>query len=102
MNDRARAAQFYRDYILATDSIRTQEIQNSTSEFYAILEVEQLQKEKSDLLLHMQEEKLQTIYTILISLVVVLLVVAMMFCRISKLNQKLRSRKQLWCNRTRN
>lgn len=90
MNDRARAAQFYRDYILATDSIRTQEIQNSTSEFYAILEVEQLQKEKSDLLLHMQEEKLQTIYTILISLVVVLLVVAMMFCRISKLNQKLK------------
>ena len=59
MNQKARAAQYYRDYILATDSIRSQEIQNSTNEFYTIMEVEQLHKEKNELLLHMQEEKLQ-------------------------------------------
>lgn len=46
MNQKARAAQYYRDYILATDSIRSQEIQNSTNEFYTIMEVEQLHKEK--------------------------------------------------------
>ncbi len=61
MNQKARAAQYYRDYILATDSIRSQEIQNSTNEFYTIMEVEQLHKEKNELLLHMQEEKLQKI-----------------------------------------
>ena len=61
MNQKARAVQYYRDYILATDSIRSQEIQNSTNEFYTIMEVEQLHKEKNELLLHMQEEKLQKI-----------------------------------------
>ena len=49
MNQKARAAQYYRDYILATDSIRSQEIQNSTNEFYTIMEVEQLHKEKNEL-----------------------------------------------------
>ena len=73
MNQKARAAQYYRDYILATDSIRSQEIQNSTNEFYTIMEVEQLHKEKNELLLHMQEEKLQKINIALVSLVIICL-----------------------------
>lgn len=87
MNQKARAAQYYRDYILATDSIRSQEIQNSTNEFYTIMEVEQLHKEKNELLLHMQEEKLQKINIALVSLVIILVAGTMLLFHISKLNK---------------
>ena len=90
MNQKARAAQYYRDYILATDSIRSQEIQNSTNEFYTIMEVEQLHKEKNELLLHMQEEKLQKINIALVSLVIILVAGTMLLFHISKLNKKLK------------
>ena len=89
-NQKARAAQYYRDYILSTDSIRSQEIQNSTNEFYTIMEVEQLHKEKNELLLHMQEEKLQKINIALVSLVIILVAGTMLLFHISKLNKKLK------------
>lgn len=46
MKDKVKAAEYYRDYIAATDSVRTKEIQNSATEFSSILEVEQLKNEK--------------------------------------------------------
>ena len=89
MNQKARAAQYYRDYILATDSIRSQEIQNSTNEFYTIMEVEQLHKEKKmNYCCTCRKKKLQKINIALVSLVIILVAGTMLLFHISKLNKK--------------
>lgn len=51
------------------------------------MEVEQLHKEKNELLLHMQEEKLQKINIALVSLVIILVAGTMLLFHISKLNK---------------
>ena len=49
MGDKLKAAEFYYDYIAATDSVRTKELQNSATEFSSILELEQLKNERNEL-----------------------------------------------------
>lgn len=54
------------------------------------MEVEQLYKEKNELLLYMQEEKLQKINIVFVLLVIILVVGMMLFFYILKLNKKLK------------
>lgn len=91
MNDKARAAGFYRDYIGATDSIRTKEIQNSATEFSSILEVEQLKNEKNALKLSIQKEQLQLTRLIILFLIVLVTLGTILFFRIYRLNKRLKA-----------
>ncbi len=91
MNDKAKAAEFYRDYITATDSIRTKEIQNSATEFSSILEVEQLKNEKNALLLSVQKEQLQITRLIVLFLISFVTLGVILFVRIYRLNKQLKA-----------
>lgn len=62
MGDKLKAAEFYYDYIAATDSVRTKELQNSATEFSSILELEQLKNERNELQLSVQKDQLHTVY----------------------------------------
>lgn len=64
-----KAAEFYYDYIAATDSVRTKELQNSATEFSSILELEQLKNERNELQLSVQKDQLHTVYLVLIFVV---------------------------------
>lgn len=90
MNNKEKAAAFYRDYIEATDSIRTQEIQNSANEFSSIMEVEQLKNERSELQLSVKEEQLQLFWLVLLFLLILGLLGGLLFFRIYKLNKQLK------------
>lgn len=90
MNDKAKAAGYYRDYMAATDSIRTKEIQNSATEFSSILEVEQLKNEKNELKLSVQKEQLQVTRLILIFFALLVTLGGILFFRIYKLNKRLK------------
>lgn len=91
MNDKAKAAEYYRDYMAATDSIRTKEIQNSATEFSSILEVEQLKNEKNELKLSIQKEQLQVTRLILIFFALLVTLGGILFFRIYKLNKRLKA-----------
>lgn len=91
MNEKAKAAGYYRDYMAATDSIRTKEIQNSATEFSSILEVEQLKNEKNELKLSVQKEQLQVIRLILIFFALLVTLGGILFFRIYKLNKRLKA-----------
>ena len=69
MGDKLKAAEFYYDYIAATDSVRTKELQNSATEFSSILELEQLKNERTELQLSVQKDQLHTVYLVLIFVV---------------------------------
>lgn len=90
MNEKLKAAEYYRDYIAATDSIRTKEIQNSATEFSSILEVEQLTNEKNELQLSVQKEQLQVTRLVLIFFVIVGSLGGILFLRIYRLNKRLK------------
>lgn len=90
MNNKEKAAGFYREYIEATDSIRTREIQNSATEFSSIMEVEQLKNEKNELQLSVQQEQLQITRLVLAFLVVLGALGTFLFFRFYKLNKRLK------------
>ena len=90
MNQKARAAQYYRDYILQQTPSEARKYKTQPTSSNTIMEVEQLHKEKNELLLHMQEEKLQKINIALVSLVIILVAGTMLLFHISKLNKKLK------------
>lgn len=89
MHNTAKAAPFYRNYILATDSVRTITMQNSISEFASLLEVEQLKNEKNKLQLHIQSEQLRLNRFAITTLVIILVIGGLFYCRICKLNKRL-------------
>lgn len=91
MNNKAVAAEYYRDYMAATDSIRTKEIQNSATEFSSILEVEQLKNEKNELKLSVQKEQLQMIRLVLVFFALLVTLGGFLFFRIYKLNKRLKA-----------
>ena len=93
MGDKVKAAQFYYDYIEATDSVRTKELQNSAAEFSSILELEQLKNEKNELQLSVQKDQLHTVYLVLIFAVVFWVMSGILFFRIYKLNKRLKASK---------
>lgn len=90
MDDKAKAAGFYRDYISATDSVRTKEIQNSATEFSSILEVEQLRSERKALQLSVKEDQLRITLVIILSLVLLCALGSFLFFRIFRLNKRLK------------
>lgn len=90
MNEKAKAAGFYRDYISATDSVRTKEIQNSATEFSSILEVEQLRSERKALQLSVKEDQLRITLVIILSLVLLCALGSFLFFRIFRLNKRLK------------
>lgn len=90
MGDKSKAAGFYRDYIAATDSVRTKEIQNSATEFSSILEVEQLKSEKNALQLSVQEEQLYITRLILLFFLALGALGGVLFFRIFRLNKRLK------------
>ena len=93
VGDKVKAAQFYYDYIEATDSVRTKELQNSAAEFSSILELEQLKNEKNELQLSVQKDQLHTVYLVLIFAVVFWVMSGILFFRIYKLNKRLKASK---------
>lgn len=90
MHNTIEAARFYRNYILATDSIKSSAMQNSINEFASILEVEQLKNEKNKLQLRVQSEELRLNRFAIATLIIVLLIGGLFYLRIYKLNKKLR------------
>ena len=90
MNEKAKAAGFYRDYISATDSVRTKEIQNSATEFSSILEVEQLRSERKALQLSVKEDQLRITLVIILSLVLLCALGSFLLFRIFRLNKRLK------------
>lgn len=90
MHDMPKAAQLYRDYIMATDSVRTTSMQNSINEFASLLEVEQLKNEKNKLQLHLQSEELRINRFAIMSLTLILAVGGLLYYRVYMLNKKLR------------
>ena len=102
MGDKLKAAEFYYDYIAATDSVRTKELQNSATEFSSILELEQLKNERNELQLSVQKDQLHTVYLVLIFVVLFWIMGGILFFRIYKLNKTLESvGAQLLTNRIR-
>ena len=91
MGDKLKAAEFYYDYIAATDSVRTKELQNSATEFSSILELEQLKNERNELQLSVQKDQLHTVYLVLIFVVLFWIMGGILFFRIYKLNKTLES-----------
>lgn len=90
MHNTIEAARFYRNYILATDSVKSSVMQNSINEFASILEVEQLKNEKNKLQLRVQSEELRLNRFAIATLIIVLLIGGVFYLRIYKLNKKLR------------
>lgn len=88
--DMPAAAGNYRDYILASDSVRTRELQSSTSDLAGILEIGRLQTETKELQLDIQHRKLRNTYLIILSLTAFWLIGAVFFYRIFKLNRRLK------------
>ena len=91
MGDKLKAAEFYYDYIAATDSVRTKELQNSATEFSSILELEQLKNERNELQLSVQKDQLHTVYLVLIFVVLFWIMGGILFFRIYKLNKRLKA-----------
>lgn len=91
MGDKLKAAEFYYDYIAATDSVRTKELQNSATEFSSILELEQLKNERNELQLSVQKDQLHTVYLVLIFVVLFWIMSGILFFRIYKLNKRLKA-----------
>ena len=59
MNNRIAAAECYRDYILANDSVRKRSMQNSADEVAGMLHLHQLEQEKQQLMIDMQNRRLR-------------------------------------------
>lgn len=95
MKDKSTAAGFYRDYIAATDSVRTREIQNSATEFSSILEVEQLKNEKNALRLSVQKDQLQITRLIILFLISITVLGVIFFVRLYRLNKRLEASETL-------
>lgn len=91
MKDKSTAAGFYRDYIAATDSVRTKEIQNSATEFSSLLEVEQLKNERNALQLSVQKEQLQVNRLIIVFLISFTILGVFFFVRLYRLNKQLKA-----------
>lgn len=95
MNDRATAANYYRSYINATDSMRKQSMQKSADEIAGIFNTRQLEQEKQSLKIDIQNRRLATTYWAIGALVVILLIAAIVIVYIYRLNRRLKESKQV-------
>lgn len=95
MNNRIAAAECYRDYILANDSVRKRSMQNSADEVAGMLHLHQLEQEKQQLMIDMQNRRLTTTYWAIASLVIILVIVIAFMIHIYRLNRQLKESKQV-------
>ena len=88
--DMARSAANYREYIGLSDSLRSEEIRNSTDDFSGILEIVRLQTETKELQLDLQQKRLRNTYLAIGLLGCVLVLGGLFFARVVKLNRRLK------------
>lgn len=94
MGDARRAAEHYREYIRAADSVRTREVRNATDDFSGILELGRLQNQTKQLQLDLQHKRLHSTYAIICLLVFLLLVGGLILARIVKITRRMRASEQ--------
>lgn len=94
-NDRAAAAEYYREFIHATDSVRKRSMQQSADEINGLLNLRQLEQEKQYLQLDLQNRRLTTTYWAIGALLFILLIVFAFMIRITHLNRQLRTSRQM-------
>lgn len=95
MNDRATAAKYFRDYIGATDSIRQESMQKSADEIAGIFNLRQLEQEKQELKIDIQNRRLATTYWAIGALIVILIIAGIVIVKVYRLNRKLKEAKQV-------
>lgn len=95
MNDRAAAAEYYRDYIYANDSVRKLSMQKSADEVAGLLNLRQLEHEKQQLLIDIQDRRLTTTYWAIGTLIGILIVATLFIIHIYRLNRQLKESKQV-------
>lgn len=93
LNDRAKAAVYFRDYVYASDSIRKQSMQNSADEIAGLLDVRQLEQEKQQLKIDIQNRRLATTYWAIGTLIVILIIAGIVIVHIYRLNRQLKESK---------
>lgn len=95
MNDRATAATYFRDYILATDSIRQKSMLKSADEIAGIFNLRQLEQEKQQLKIDIQNRRLATTYWAIGALIVILIIAGIVIIHIYRLNRRLKESKSV-------
>lgn len=95
MGDMDRSAASYREYINLSDSLRSEEIRNSTDDFSGILEIVRLQTETKELQLDLQQKRLRYTYLVIGLLGCVLVFGGLFFARLVKLNRRLKESEAL-------
>ncbi|WP_418983601.1 ATP-binding protein [Alistipes sp.] len=95
MGDMGRAAENYRQYVLAADSVHRQEVRNATNDFSGLLEVGRLQNETREMQLDLQRRRLRSTYLVILLLGCVLIAGTALFARIMRLNRRLKASEAL-------
>lgn len=95
MGDMARAAENYRVYVRAADSVHRQEVRNATEDFSGLLELGRLQSETRELQLDLQRRRLHGTYLVILLLGCALLAGGALFARIMRLNRRLKASEAL-------
>lgn len=93
MNNRAAAAECYREYIHANDSIRKVSMQKSADEIAGLLNLRQLEQEKQHLVIDIQNRRLTTTYWAIGALILILLIATLFIIHIYRLNRQLKESK---------
>lgn len=95
LNNRAAAAECYREYIHADDSIRKASMQRSADEIAGLLNLRQLEQEKQHLIIDIQNRRLTTTYWAIGALVLILAIATIVIIHIYRLNRQLKESKQV-------
>lgn len=95
MNDRAKAAEYFRDYIVTSDSVRKLTMQRSVDEIAGLFNLRQLEQEKQELKIDIQNRRLASTYWAIGTLALILIIASVVIVYISRLNRKLKASKQI-------
>lgn len=89
--DMPHAAESYRQYIRAADSVRSHEVRVATDDFSGLLEVGRLQAETRELQLDLQRRRLHSTYLLVVLLACMLLAGGAGLGRMMQLNRRLKT-----------
>lgn len=93
LNDKAKAAGYFRAYIYAQDSISSRSMQKSADEIAGLLNIRQLEQEKQQLKIDIQNRRLATTYWAIGTLIVILIIAGIVIVHIYSLNRQLKESK---------
>lgn len=93
MNDKAAAAEYYRDYVFANDSVRKRSMQNSADEIAGLLDLRQLEQEKQQLMIDIKDRRLITTYWAIGTLILIVIIATYVIVHIYRLNRQLKESK---------